>query len=127
VLRLPLVVLGLLPLRRHLGALRLLPLLAALDADALEEFRGGCDVGVLLPPLRGQVTPEGGGQEGLTKLLDEWGDGLEGTPGPAAALCECLDLGDAAAPLVWGRDQQRGPLERCSREVLDRCSREVRP
>ncbi|KYF81815.1 hypothetical protein BE20_44020 [Sorangium cellulosum] len=88
-----------LPLRPHLGELRFLPSPPPLGADALQQLLGRLHVGVLLPPLGGEVAAEGGREHGLSEALEERGDGVERLLCAAALGGEGLDLGDDAALL----------------------------
>ena len=59
---------------------------------------------VLRAPFFGQIAPEGGGQDGLTELFQQVGDGFKGLSGAAAVGLKFFDLGyDAFLFVEWER------------------------
>ncbi|AGP41861.1 hypothetical protein SCE1572_49645 [Sorangium cellulosum So0157-2] len=96
-----------LPLRPHLGELRLLPSPPPLGADALQQLLGRLHVGVLLPPIGGEVAAEGGREHRLAEALEERGDGVKRLLRAAALGGESFDLGDDTALFSNWRNRDR--------------------
>ena len=95
----------------ELGQLVFLPLAAALGEDAFEEDGGGFGVGVLRPPVLGELALDRRLEDGGTIPLQVGSHPLQGDDPGIEVGEKFLDLGDDAALLIDRSERGRRFLE----------------
>ena len=101
----------------------MLPLAAALGEDAFEEDGGGFGVGVLCPPVLGELALHRRLEDGGSIPLQVGSHPLQGGDPGIEVGEKLLDLGDDAALLVEWSNGKRSLRERCSRSRAWSCFR----